>query len=207
MACLKNLFIPGYRLRNQLVPGCESTPVLGRLPYLDQHLLQLEDEFAGSTQLELLHARTVVLLRRKIRLRHNRSRFRRLWFWHGRFLAQRLNSRWLVSAADTFIDHPRDSTEQATALAAVLLTNTVKLYESELRLLEVSVAEGLPISQGAPEPLFDGLTTYLNGRGDLLRNLDRRMSRVNSRNRPANLILGELMKRLRQHNSVFARLS
>ena len=206
MACLKHLLIPAYCLRNQLVPGRDPSPILGRIHNIDQHLLQLESEFAGSTQLELLHARTVVLLRRKIRLCHNRSRFRRLWFWHGRFLAQRLNSRWLVSAADTFIDHPRDAAEQATALAAVLLTNTVKLYESEIRLREISVSESLPVSHGTPEPLFDGLTTYLNGRGDLLRNLDRRMLRVNCRNRPANLILGELMKRLKGNNTIFSRL-
>jgi len=199
-------WIPGYRLRSRMVPGRAVQPGLGRLADLHQHLAMLSAEFAGASELELLHARTIVLLRRGLDVSRNRARFRRLWFWHGAFLCERLNSRWLISAADTFVDHPRSPAEQATALAAVLLASTVKLYESERHQLGHRGSAPLPISQGDPQPLFDGLTTYLVGRGDLLGNLGHRLSCVNRRGRPANLILAELMRRLQRHDTIYSRM-
>lgn len=166
----------------------------------------LQIEFAGATALEWEHARAIVLLRRGVQRRRSLARFRRFWFWHGAFLAERLNSRWLVSAADTFVDHPRSAGEQATALAAVVLANTVKLYESERHLLGHSGTEPLPTTPGDPQPLFDGLTTYLVGRGDLLRNLEARIAAVNRRGGPSNLILVELLRRLQRHDTIFSRL-
>ena len=206
MAGLITVWPPGQALRYKRVPGARPQTALGRLADLEQHLAMLTAEFAGSSELELLHARTIVLLRRGLNRRRNQSRFYRLWFWHGRFLVDQLNSRWLVSAADTFVDHPRNPTEQATAMAAVLLVNTVKLYESERLQLGLSGGAPLPVTTGDPMPLFDGLTTYLVGRGDLITNLRQRLALVNRRAGPANLILAELMRRLQSHDTIYRRL-
>lgn len=206
MALLTRL-IPGYRLRHERVPGDQPVPALGRCHDLDQHLKMLAAEFAGSSKLELLHAQTVVLLRRGIHVTRNLARFRRLWFWHRRFLVKRLDSRWLVSAADTFADHPRNDAEQATALAAVLLVNTVKLYETERLLLGRCSDLVVSAAEGPPLPLFDGLTTFLVGRGDLLRNLHRRLTRLTQRARAVDLILIELMLRMKSHDTVYSRMN
>ena len=205
MARLITFWPPGQSLRCRRVPGDESRTALGRFVDLDEHLAMLTVEFAGATELELHHARTIVLLRRGLNLRRNRARFYRFWYWHGRFLANQLSSRWLVSAADTFVDHPRNPTEQATAMAAVLLVNTVKLYETERHQLGQLSSAPLVKTHGDPSPLFDGLTTYLVGRGDLITNLQERLGRVNRRGRPANLILTELMRRLQLHNTIYRR--
>lgn len=206
MAFLNGL-VPGHHLRVERVPGQHPVPALGRCHDLDQHLNMLAIEFAGASKLELLHAQTVVLLRRDIRVRSNLARFRRLWFWHREFLVKHLDSRWLVSAADTFADYPRNRAEQATAIAAVLLVNTVKLYETERLLLGRSDDSRLPVTQGVPVPLFDGLTSFLVGRGDLLRNLYRRLGRLTEPSRAVDLILMELMHRMKTHDTVYSRLN
>ena len=72
----------------------------------------------------------------------------------GHVLARQLSLRWLVSAADTFVDHPRDPSEQAAALAATLAAGAVKLSETE----RLDGPEDAPPRPRDPRtPLFDGM--------------------------------------------------
>jgi hypothetical protein len=72
-----------------------------------------------------------VLLRRRIDLETNLARTRMLWRSEAPFLVAKLDSRWLVSACDTIIDHWHEPEERALALAGTLFANTIKLYETE----------------------------------------------------------------------------
>lgn len=171
----------------------------------------LTAEFVGASALELDLAQTIVRIRRRHRLFRNLYRFRSHWLWHGHFLAERLNSRWLISCADTLADHPISRAERATAIAAALLGNTVKLYESERHLLGTGADPNRldrhpPSQRESPEPLFDGLTTFLVGRGDMLTNLNARLRKATTRSGPAGTILAELMRRMYAHDSVFRRM-
>ena len=208
-------FIPYLALREERVPGHSPAVAFGRISALDEHLGMLAREFAGASQLEFTLACTIVMLRRGIEVRRNLARFRRIWFWHGRFLCRRLSSRWLISAADTLLDFPRNRAEQATALAAVVLGTTVKLYETERRLQNpnCSITSGgtsVPVSDPNQQPaeLFDGLTAFQVGHGDLITNFKARLTRfcVGGRRHTASKILNELMHRMRKHDSAYARL-
>lgn len=207
-------FIPFLALRESRVPGHSPAPAFGRISALDEHLGMLAREFAGASELEFTLACTIVMLRRGIEVKRNLTRFRRIWFWHGRFLCRRLNSRWLISAADTLIDFPRTRAEQATAMAAVVLGTTVKLYETERRLQRTA---GSDVSEATvpvvdpnqpPEVLFDGLTAFQVGHGDLMTNFNSRLARFcgSRRRNTASRILHELMCRMRTYDSVYARL-
>lgn len=208
---LLTALVPYQALRRQRVPGTTRQSSFGRLSALDEHLAMLAREFAGASQLEYLMACTIVMLRRGIEVPKHLARFRRLWFWHGRFLRTRLDSRWLISAADTFVDFPRSSTEQACAMAAVLLGSTVKLYETERLMTRASSGDSgqrigrWPRNQELPAALFDGLTSYQVGCGDMLKNLEVRFERVVRQRGPAPAILGELMNRMKTHDSIFSR--
>jgi len=208
-------FIPYLALREDRVPGQSATLAFGRIPALDQHIGMLAREFAGASQLEFTLACTIVMLRRGIEVKRNLARFRRIWFWHGRFLCRRLSSRWLISAADTLIDFPRTRAEQATAMAAVVLGTTVKLYETERRLSDpgnsaVSGRTSVPVvdPNQKPEEIFDGLTAFQVGHGDLITNFNARLARFCSgrRRNTATRILDELMQRMRTYDSAYARM-
>ena len=208
-------FIPYLSLRETRVPGHSPQPAFGRISALDEHLGMLAREFAGASQLEFTLACTIVMLRRGIEVKRNLARFRRIWFWHARFLCRRLNSRWLISAADTLVDFPRNRAEQATAMAAVLLGSTVKLYETERRLFDAASMNNTGRSSvptvnpnKRPVELFDGLTAFQVGCGDLITNLNARLAGFCSGRRrdTATRILDELMHRMRTHDSVYGRL-
>ena len=207
-------FIPYLALREMRMPGHAPKLAFGRISALDEHLGMLAREFAGASHLEFTLACTIVMLRRGIEVKRNLARFRRIWFWHARFLCSRLNSRWLISAADTLVDFPRNRTEQATAMAAVLLGSTVKLYETERRLTdsEAMGASRPPLPRSDPNQppveLFDGLTAFQVGCGDLITNLNTRLTLFCSgrRRNTATRILDELMHRMRTHDSIYARM-
>jgi hypothetical protein len=54
-----------------------------------------------------------------------------MWAEEAHFLAKALNTKWLVSACDTFADHSNDDAERATALLAATMIKTIKIYETE----------------------------------------------------------------------------
>lgn len=132
------------------------------------------------------------------------ANFRRIWAEEGEFLCSRLDSRWLVSACDTIIDHFEERDEVATAVAGTLFMNTVKLYETE-RLVQ-QPARGFEEVLGADRrvTLFDGMAAFLVGRGDMVRNMLDRVTR-GADSPIASPILKELIRRANTHDTVFKR--
>jgi len=141
---------------------------------LQQHLVKLEEEFAGKSVLTLYHAALIVLIRREADVERHFAAFEELWRSHQPQLLSELNLRWLVSAADTFIDHNDDLAVRALLLNTVMLVNTVKLYETEK-----SQLQGRGLSALLEEPnfnLFDGLTSFKVGADDTLLNQSQRFN-------------------------------
>jgi hypothetical protein len=193
-------------LRGRRIAGESPQLAIGRKPDLESHLQLVRAEFVGASELDYLHAQSIVMLRRSIQPRRHYRLFRQLWFWEADHLLSCLSSRWLVSAADTLVDHARHPCEVATAMTAVMLVNTIKLYETE-RLAHGGWAFDAadPTWLQQPKPLFDGLTSFAIGRGDLISNQSLRLKRVSRRRDPACLILAELVQRMQHHDTVYSR--
>lgn len=193
-------------LRGQRVAGDSPQLAIGRKPDLDSHLQLVRAEFVGASELDFLHASTIVMLRRGLQPRRHYRRFRQLWRWEADHLLRFLSSRWLVSAADTFVDHARHPREVATAMTAVVLVNTIKLYETE-RLAHGGLASDIPEASWTekPQPLFDGLSSFRIGGGDLIYNQGLRLDQLCRRRDPASRILAELVQRMLQHDTVYSR--
>lgn len=194
-------------LRATIIPGTLPTAApRARLP-LEQHTQLLRGEFIGKSELLLYHALLNVQLRRGLDPEASLERFRSLWRDHGDFLLHQLDCRWLVSACDSIADHFPEPEERAAALAASLLVNLIKLHETERR------AQGDPSQPPAalayPWPgrhdLFDGLTAYRIGRGDMIRNLQERVQRVSASVVFAGPILRELLRRMNGNDTVLKR--
>lgn len=181
------------------VPGTSKGPDFGF------ELLKWKQSFVGKPERCYLHAALIIAIRRCIDLEENLSVFYRIWDSHEDVLLRSLDLKWLTSACDTFVDHPRSMNEQSSAMCAVILTKTVKVYETEHRLYVG------PDSQRAPfrkQILFDGLLNFTVGGGDLISNLERRMRAISDATDapPAMRIAREIFERVLVNDTAFKRV-
>ena len=176
---------------------------------LQEHLNNLRKEFHGATELEYYHAKLNVLLRRGFQTDETFRKFTELWYAEHDFLIQHLNTRWLISAADSFIDHHPDPLTRAYAFNAVTLINTCKVYESERFACNNQTASPDPKQiealQNGRTPFFDGTSAFVIGTDDTLRNMHWRLDSMQE-NIPTFLILKELFRRVNTHETAFKRM-
>jgi hypothetical protein len=169
-------------LKRTLVSGDEVEYASGSLPDLQAHLQRLRREFVGRPELLYHHAALIVLIRREFEVARNFSRLKQLWLAEQTFLSEQLNLRWLVAACDTLIDHDPDVALRAALMNAVLLVNTVKLQETERFLQAPSTYVDDPQAFAALQShhigLCDGLSAFVAGTDDTLRNMRWRLEHI-----------------------------
>ena len=189
------------------VPGNAPYPLIGRRALPEDHLGALQAEFAGLPQLYFFHAALNVLIRRAIDADLAYQHFRAAWTLHQGHLLKGLSARWLVSACDTIMDRDTEPYERAMACAAATLLNTVKLYETER--LCYSAPHAALAGLVSPTPLFDGMTSFAVGRGDMIFNLRQRTEAVcrSGGDSVAANIMRELLRRVDQQDTVYGRLA
>lgn len=180
-------------LKRTLVAGDEAEYAYGSLPDLQAHLQRLRREFVGRPELLYHHAGLVVLIRRESEVARNFERFKTLWLAEQDFLSEQLDLRWLVAACDTFIDHDPDPVLRAALMNGVLLVNTVKLQETERFLQAPAAVADDPAALAALQShrigLCDGLSAFVAGTDDTLRNMRWRLERVCAAHPLAGIVL------------------
>jgi hypothetical protein len=196
-------------MKTRLVEVPQGPVVRGADKSLAKHLANLEHEFGGQPVLCYHHARLIVLIRRKVKLNRTVPAFLAIWRAEAPFLCCNLNTRWLTSAADTIAEHDPDPLQRSLALATSVLINTVKIYETERH---VTGADSLPPDQGKIDefgqilvPLADGMSAFVVGTDDTLRNLHWRMEPMFDEG-PAGMILKTVDARMQRLDTAFARL-
>jgi hypothetical protein len=194
------------QLKKNIILGERSKTMVGKNQDLEKHLERLYFDFVDKSELEFFHAYLIVHIRRKIDLNWCVEQFNKLWGLECEFLCSQLKARWLVSACDTMIDYPTSLDNQALALAAVLFTNTIKLYETENLMLEDK-----KYTKTAPLPreyeLFDSITPYAIGKGDMIKNMMTRIASIGHSDAPGYKILQELVRRATHNNdTVYSRM-
>lgn len=202
-------------LKTQRVPadeGQERVVAHGSAPDLADHLARVRGEFIGMPQLLYRHAQLIVLIRREADTKANYARFEKMWLAETPFLCAELDMRWLVAACDTFMDHAQDPLLRAVALCGVTLVNTIKLQETE-RFLQGAEAAHAPDQPQAVQALrthrvnlFDGLSAFIPGTDDTLRNMRWRMDEVCAQH-PLGVVVQEIFDRLQRegHDNVYLR--
>lgn len=168
----------------------------------------LSIELAGQNALLLIHAGLISLIRRQIDLEINLERFHGLWREYQDLLLSSMSLRWLVSALDTFADHAEAPNEAELAILGSLLLNTVKLYETERRFLAPSDSNpSARVAISKPPPvMFDGVTAFAVGRGDMPRNLLHRLSQHLNQKGVVTVILREVIGRVLINDTAWHRL-
>ena len=96
------------KLKLNIIDAGEFKYSHGSNDSLKIHMEELKKEFHGKSELEFYHAQLNVLLRRKYRLKETYKKFKKLWDNEHTYLVKKLNTRWLISAADSFLDNDKD---------------------------------------------------------------------------------------------------
>lgn len=195
---LESMFVCNVRTSSEPPEWCEKTLV--------EKFLELRNEFTDKPEACLYHAYLIVLLRRKIDIEENFERFKILWRSYSR-LTPLLNSRWLIAALDTFADHGTNQ-ERAQAIMVSSFFNLIKLVETErLATGDLAISPDYLERQSYPEPLWDGMTTYLLKTGDMPRNMFQRMGRALESDPIFSTIFKSLLERARKNDTILRRLS
>jgi hypothetical protein len=191
-------------LRAEFMPAGHKVVLRGRRDCVEQHLEELASEFAGESRIEYHHAYLVVLIRRGMQADRAYSHFKSMWRSEGAHLLSNLSARWLVAACDTITDCDEDSAERAIAACGAVLINTIKLYETE----RLHSTGGFAPSTDPADvvPLFDGLTSFSIGHGDMIANQRKRLAAMGSESL-AGRILRELIRRADKADTVFRRFA
>ncbi|MFV0408352.1 MAG: hypothetical protein ACK5LJ_01205 [Paracoccus sp. (in: a-proteobacteria)] len=159
-------------------------------------------KYSGKPYILYWHALAIAYLRRNTsHTDHARTAFFSFWDNHGDWLAENLNSRWLISALQTFADHGRNSNERAAGLAGFLYGNLIKIYESEI--LTTQQAEALP--EPLPDPKINGFFSFRPG-DDILANINMLTIGQAKGAGGAGLALIALMSHVKRGKTIFSRV-
>jgi hypothetical protein len=180
---------------------------------LSEHFEHLGKDFTRLPLICFAQAQLVVCIRRKIDLADTVPAFLRLWETESEFLTAHLNSRWLISACDTFADYGSEA-QKAAAIILVVLINVVKLAETE----RLSLRDGtsLPDKFNAIAEshrakshieLWDGMTAYAPFSGDMPRNMLRRIALLTDKDAALAAIARTLVRRAVQADTLLGRFA
>ena len=196
-------------LKQQRIEGDETRYTHGSAKDLQQHIEQLKDEFVGQPALNHYHASLIVLIRREVDTADNYAKFKALWLKERDFLLGSLNTRWLISACDTFIDLEEDPLLKAILMNAVMLINTLKLQETERFLCDQQMLENDEHHRQLQQQryaLFDGTSAFAVGTDDTLRNMRWRLDQICEAHPLGQLVI-EIFQRVNQddNDTVYTR--
>jgi hypothetical protein len=180
---------------------------------LSEHFDHLQKDFVGLPLLCFAHAQLVVCIRRKLDLAETVPAFLKLWATESEFLTAHLNSRWLISACDTFADYGSDA-QQAAAMILVVLINAVKLAETERLSLRDATSRPEKFNAIAEShrakahiELWDGMTAYAPFSGDMPRNMLRRVALLTEKDAALAAITRTLVRRAVVADTLLGRLA
>ena len=198
------------KLKSEIIHTKKTGYTHGSENNIQSHLANLRNEFNGKTELEYYHAELNVFLRRGIKPKETFKKLSSLWDNEADFLLENLNTRWLISAADSFIDQDDNPLSRAFAYSAVCLVNSCKLCETERFVSNAYsyVYEPNKLEQLRKErvALFDGTSAFTIGTCDTLRNMRWRLDSMESK-LASFKILQEIFNRINTYDTVYKRMA
>ena len=195
--------------RQITIDGSEVQYTHGGSNNLEEHFIALRDEFVGQSELSLTHAKIIVLIRRDFETKNYFTIFEQLWKEEKDYLLKNLNTRWLISAADTFADFSDDDSVKSLSLACSCLLNTVKMQESErfitnAQSYETDKEKLNRLDNEERASLFDGTSVFKFGTDDTLRNMRWRIDKAAKLNIGGEILL-EIFLRLQEFDTIYKR--
>lgn len=182
-------------------------------PKIKQHIetkwFEIRGEFEGRSELEATHALCIAILRRENPPAQARDLFLQIWRERGRYFADTLDTRWLISSATTFGDHGETEAQRRGGQGLSMLFDLIKLHDSERRLSGRPGHFAFPRlkRRNSDHPLAFDMTPYSLQTGDLDMNMLARLWHCVEED-PVFRPLGAQMLRMvmTDNRSIFARL-
>ena len=198
------------RQKQITIDGDEIQYTHGSSNNLEEHFVTLRDEFIDQSELCYTHAKIIVLIRRNFEAKNHFTIFEKLWEEEKDYLLKHLNTRWLISATDTFADLSDDDSIKSLSVACSCLLNTVKMQESERFITNAHsfIDDKEKMNRLDNEErisLFDGTSVFKVGTDDTLRNMRWKIDKVAKINIAGEILL-EIFLRLQEHDTVYKRL-
>ncbi|MEM7241351.1 MAG: hypothetical protein AAF429_04120 [Pseudomonadota bacterium] len=171
----------------------------------DQEVL-LKFAFKGQPKILYLNALCISYLRRNTDHTDKALKlFRRIWAEKADVMLAFSNARWLISSLQTFADHPASESQRTTATAGFIFANTIKIYEAERNLNDLSPNEGYKRLRPEGAKSVPGLDHIGVGRSDIIPNTLAFLIEVARGDEISGSILLEFLSRVRENHSVFSR--
>jgi hypothetical protein len=173
----------------------------------EQVRLQRE-ALGGVTDLFAEVVGLIVYLRRGEEVEMRFARFDVLVKENVEELVKQMDTRWLVSICDTYMDYG-SPVESRNAGIISLLVNMVKLAETERFMLSNKALEAGDVERCGKDiyPLWDGVTSFLITGGDMPRNLFSRLSKLMEPTPVFMRIFEAVMEGMKGNDTLLARLS
>lgn len=195
--------------KKQIISGDNVVFSHGSSNDLEEHFKTLRQEFSSQSELCYTHAKIIVLIRREFEVEKHFKIFEQLWQQEKKYLLKHLNTRWLIAAADTFVDHSSDDVAKGLSMACICLFNTALMQESERFLTNAEFCQDDKEKQARLDKaerilLFDGAAVFTFGTGDSLRNMRWRIDKVAKINVAGEILL-EIFKRFQKFDTVYKR--
>lgn len=205
-----NLMPPGdcdlAALRHVPVEGSDTLPEASRWEMPDQSDI-LKHRLRGQPMTCWLLGLVISYLRRNTgHEEHAAHLFQRLWAEEHEILLGFLETRWLISTFQTFMEHGISADQRQIGGVAFLFSNTLKAYEAERAL------DGIPPDRTYPNEVpsarsgFWGLDRYRVGGTDMLLNTLAHLLELAAREDRAGRVLQEFLLRMKRHHTAFSRM-
>ena len=206
----KDMSFDFNKQKSKFIADGDTVYTHGSANNIEDHFLALKSEFAGQSELCYTHAKIIVLIRRDFEAKKQYLIFEQLWHEEKDYLLKRLNTRWLIAAADTFADYSKDDSVRSLSVACACLLNTIKIQETERYVTNAKnyLDDKDKITKLDNEErvaLFDGTSAFKVGTDDTLRNMRWRIDKMATINVAGEILL-EVFLRLQKHDTVFKRL-
>ena len=192
--------------RRHVVSASDVFPTGGRGEMRNQKKI-LEYRFRGMPQICLILGMAISYLRRDTpHTEHASLLFQRLWREEYKVLLGSLQTRWLISSFQTFMDHGANEAQRLVGASAYFFANLLKAYEAERAL------DGLPADSVYPNTTpttpgkFPGLDRFKLGGTDMLLNTNALLLEVAANDDAAGRIVQEFVLRMMNAHSIFSRM-
>ena len=198
-----------HQQSKQLIADGDVVYTHGSGDDIEEHFIALMDEFSGQSELCYTHAKIIVLIRRDFEAKKHFKIFELLWQEEKDYLLKNLNTRWLISATDTFADYSNDNTVRSLSVACACLINTIKMQESERFITNAQECTDdkekiTKLDNSERFSLFDGTSVFKFGTDDTLRNMRWRIDKVAQFNIAGEILL-EVFLRLQKFDTIYKR--
>lgn len=193
-------------LKSLLVEACDERPNVKRRN-IEGQLELLRFEFKGQPALCFLNALVISYLRRNTA--HNAKAsalFLRIWSEHGEFLATRLTTRWIISSIQTFADYGENEYQRRIGTGGFIYGAFIRAIEAERGFDGLKPDAVYTSNRPHIGRRLGAIGGYNVGGTDMLLNLNAMMVDLAARDRVAGIALYELLRRVRDGDTLFSRM-